>query len=155
MTWIWNPDALSAILSAAGFDVDRTNASPIGGGGSLTARRDRGEAVDLVAVDAGGRVRATITRQAAAPTSSSAPLDGVTLRLLTELTRTTTLAGELTDLGQFQILVSHLDDLGSDHAVDHPAASPLPPPPPLSRPLEGGREATPASSARREKGTGG
>lgn len=113
MTWTWNPDALAAALSAAGFDVDRTNASPIGGGGSLTARRDRGETVDLVAVDAGGRVRATLTRQAAAPAPTSATINGLTVRILTELTRTTTIVGQLTDLHQFQALLAHLDTVGA------------------------------------------
>ena len=113
MTWTWNPDALSEALAAARFDVDRTDASPIGGGGSLTARRDSGNTVVLLAVDAGGRFRVTITRQAAEPASSTATLDGLTVRVLTELTSRTTARGDLTDFSQFQTLLQNLDRLGA------------------------------------------
>jgi len=113
VTWIFDPDALAKALSDAGFDVDRTHGSPIGGDGSLTARRERGTTATLLAVDAGGRVRVTITRQAGAPESASATVDGAALRILTETTRTTTIAGTLTAPGQFQTLLAHLDRLGA------------------------------------------
>lgn len=58
--WRWVPSTLAAMLRERGFDVDA--AAPPQPGGSLVARRERGEQAVLVAVDAGGRVRVQLTR---------------------------------------------------------------------------------------------
>lgn len=108
----WNVDAmaLTAALEAAGYDVDERDASLPEGGGSLTARRDRANGTVVVAVDAGGRFRATATRLLA-ESATFRDVAGVALRLQTRVSRATTAVGEVADAEQFAALLAVLDEV--------------------------------------------
>lgn len=110
MTWVYDPFALIAALEAVGYDVDLRDASLPEGGGSLTARRDRADGTVVIAVDAGGRFRATVT-QVLADSGSARTVGGVPLRVQTQVSRATNAFGEFADADQFAALLTGLDDL--------------------------------------------
>lgn len=107
--WHWDPDRLRADLAALGYDVDGGDAS-LPGGGSLSARRERGTRSHLVAVDAGGRFRAT-TAVAAEEDGRAETVAGVPVRLVAETRRSWTVSATLTDPAQLAAVVAGLDRL--------------------------------------------
>jgi hypothetical protein len=109
MTWSYEPNALAALLEAAGFDVDRTAADMIGGG-SLTARRDRADRTTILVVDAGGRLRIDLTTRLS---ERAAPLGLTGLRLhgVETTVRTWTLTGQATEKEAVARLLAELDRL--------------------------------------------
>ena len=108
--WNWDPAALAAILEAAGYDVDTSDAALPGGGGSLSARRDREGDARLVALDAGGRFRATLT-SVVEETSWGTELAGIPTRITTRLERSMTLTGVLQHPEQLALMLQELDHL--------------------------------------------
>ncbi len=138
MAWIYQPQQLRDILESAGFDVD-TSAAILSGGGSLSARRQRGEQATVVSVDAGGRFRATLTAVVETPPSTTGDVAGVQVRIVSELTRTTTISGHLTTPDQLGPLLQALPSLaakqtertmsweapGTQPAPDRAAVSPM------------------------------
>jgi hypothetical protein len=128
MTWTYRPDLLASTLEAAGFDVDRSTAETIGGGGSLTGRRERAERAVLVAVDAGGRVRIAVTTRLG-ETAGSETLGGVALRAIEETTRTRTLTGRLAEPVDLARVVEALDrPTGGRGRGETPGPNPPEPP---------------------------
>ena len=110
MRWSEARDAVVVALEAAGYDVDARDAALPEGGGSLTARRDRADGTVVIAVDAGGRFRATVTTLLD-ESASVRTIGGVPLRLQTRVTRATTAFGRLADVGDFSELLEAVDEL--------------------------------------------
>lgn len=124
--WRWEPERLCEELDQAGWETDLSAARLPDGGGSLSARRDRGARTLLLAIDAGGRIHATLTRTVDehADTASAA---GTTLHLVIETQRTTTVAGTLSRMRAFRELLRFLDALDGGHeavAVPRPGIGP-------------------------------
>lgn len=109
MTWTYDPTMLTKILDHADYDVDDSQARGLGGGGSLSARRDRPNGTVLVAIDSGGRVKVTITRPLGVPGTEEATVDDMEIRLLIEETRAETIATELADTEQLSSLLDFVD----------------------------------------------
>jgi hypothetical protein len=120
MNWGTDRVRLSEALEAAGYDVACRDASLPEGGGSLSARRDRADGTVVVALDAGGRFRATIT-ETLTESASARTVAGVTLRVQTQVSRATTVFGAFVDATQFSALLAVLDDLLA-RLPDAPAA---------------------------------
>ena len=108
--WRWQPDQFRAELERLGYDVDAADAHLATSGGSVTARRDRGSRRDLLALDAGGRFRATATF-ATGETSAEEIVGGVPVRVVAEGQRILTVTATLTDPEQVAPLVAALDRL--------------------------------------------
>lgn len=102
----WSPDLalVSALLAAAGFDVDSSRLEQHHGG-SVTARRDRGSESTIVAVDAGGRIRLTITQEREPGEQRDLVLGSAELQLVVTLQRTLTLTGQLGSIDEFAELI--------------------------------------------------
>ena len=116
MGWTFRPERLTETLEAAGFDVDRSDVDATRHGGSLTARRERGDGVILVAVDAAGRLRITVTERRG-ETAGAARLGSVDLREIEETVRTRTLTGRLADAADLDGVLADLDRPVSDHGA--------------------------------------
>ncbi len=114
MVWVYQPQRLRDTLEAAGFDVD-TSAAILSGGGSLSARRQRGEQATVVSLDAGGRFLATLTTVVDTPSPETVDVEGVQLRVVPELTRTTVISGQLTTPDQLAPLLEALPSLAAKH----------------------------------------
>jgi hypothetical protein len=108
--WRWQPDRFRAELERLGYDVDAAEARLAAARGSVTARRDRGARSDLIALDAGGRFRATVTF-ATGETSAEEIVAGVPVRVVAEGRRILTVAATLTDAEQVAPVVAALDRL--------------------------------------------
>lgn len=107
--WAWDPAGSAAILEAAGYGVDTSDAV-LPGGGSLSARRDREGDARLVALDAGGRFRATMT-SVVEETSRGIEVAGIPTRATTRLERRMTLTGVLQHQEQLALMLQELDQL--------------------------------------------
>ena len=118
--WSWEPRRLQADLEALGYDVDASAANLAGGGGSLTARLDRGSRGLLVVLDAGGRFRAKVS-VVGHEARRTAEVAGVPLRVVSETRRVATVTGTLSDHGQLAAVLAELDRLATPD-VDHAEA---------------------------------
>lgn len=120
--WEWEPEAIAAELERLGFDVDRAAARLPEGGGSLTARRDRGDRSQVVTVDAGGRLRARVTA-VVAERGERRLIAGARLRVVTRSEAATTMTGTLSDRAQLAAIVAALDAVATPaDAPDRPGA---------------------------------
>ena len=108
--WRWQPDRFRAELERLGYDVDAADAHLAARGGSVTARRDWGARSDLIALDAGGRFRATVTF-ATGETSEEEIVAGVPVRVVAEDRRVLTVTAILSDPEHLGPLVAALDRL--------------------------------------------
>ncbi|HEU0116968.1 MAG TPA: hypothetical protein VFQ80_19895 [Thermomicrobiales bacterium] len=108
--WTWDPETLAADLEAAGFDVDRGEAHLSDSGGSLTARRDRGERAELVVVDAGGRIRLRVTA-VATEDARRASVAGVSLRVVTQRRVVANVTGTVHSRDEFLAILDQIDAL--------------------------------------------
>lgn len=109
MTWTYDPTMLATILEHADYDVDDSQARGLGGGGSLSARRDRPNGTVLVAVDSGGRAKVTMTRPLGVPGTDNATVEGMDVRILVEETRSETIATELNTTDNLSSLLDFVD----------------------------------------------
>lgn len=117
MTWSYDPAALSKTLEAAGFDVDDSQARGLGGGGSLTARRDRNDGTITVAVDSGGRLKVMVTRPLAAANEENPEINGLPLRVLTERSESKTIAAQLDDPKQLTAVLHYVEQPSAGSAA--------------------------------------
>jgi hypothetical protein len=113
--WTWDPETLAADLEAAGFDVDRGEAHLSDSGGSLTARRDRGDRADLVVVDAGGRIRLRATA-VAAEDARRTTVAGVSLRVVTQRRVVANVTGTVRSRDEFLAVLGQIDTLANPEA---------------------------------------
>jgi hypothetical protein len=118
--WTWDPETLADDLEAAGFDVDRSEARLSDSGGSLTARRDRGERTDLVVVDAGGRIRLRETA-VAAEAARRTTVAGVPLRVITQRRVVANVTGTVHSRDEFLAILGQIDALADPEAPAPPA----------------------------------
>jgi hypothetical protein len=118
--WRWDPETLAADLEAAGFDVDRTEANLSDSGGSLTARRDRGDRADLVVVDAGGRFRLRAT-SVAAEDARRVTVANVSLRLIVQRRVVANVTGTVHSRDEFLAILGQIDALADPEAPAPPA----------------------------------
>ena len=129
-------DTLRQALQDAGFDLDRQEPR------SVVGRRDRGTAVDVVAVDAGGRLRVSRTERLDEETlRPDRPLpSGVVVRRVAETVRTVTATATVHSLADLlSVLRVELSlalegepgvhDERADHGNDLDPSDRLPPPP--------------------------
>jgi hypothetical protein len=116
----WDPLAIRDTLAGLGYDVDLTEAWA---GGIVRARRDRGERACLLAIDAGGRIRADLTATLD-ESARRAEAHGVALRIVAATERRVTVTGTVPDVPALAAVAARLDAL---------AAPDLPPgvPPPI------------------------
>ena len=115
--WTWQPERIAAALRERGYDVDASDARLDGGGGSLTARRDRAEAADLLVVDSGGRVRL----RASKVDSEQARRDrvgDVLLRVVSQHRLTATVTGTVRSLDELAAVLDHLDATRADGSAE-------------------------------------
>ena len=127
---------LQQALDGAGFDLDHRETR------SVLGRRDRGRVVDVVAVDAGGRIRVTRTErlgEETLPPDLSLP-SGVVVRRVAETVRTVTATTTVNSLADLLSVLGAAVSLGRQgegsrpvHGADHPVgldpSDRLPPPP--------------------------
>ena len=111
--WVWEPERLREELEAAGYDVDPAETADSGGGGSLTARRERWGRNQVLSVDAGGRFRGTVT-VTLAETGTGAEIATVPVRVVTHTRRESTVGGVLTAPDQLGPVLGFLDALDAD-----------------------------------------
>lgn len=99
---------LEATLGQLGYDIDppRPGHPPVGG---LVARRDRGERVTLLAVDAGGRFRAEITWLVGEWPSRDV-IGGVPVRVVDGVSRAVTITGQAQEARQMVEFIIALEN---------------------------------------------
>ena len=137
MAWLYHPQRLRDILETAGFDVDIT-AAVLDGGGSLSARRQRGEQAIVISIDSGGRFLMTLTSIVESPPPRTAAVAGIQVRIVPELTRSTMISGHLPSVDHLKPLLDALPALAArpaewPNAAEIPSATPalhgaVPPP---------------------------
>ena len=112
LDWPRDAPTLVAALEAAGFDVDDAHAALRGGGGSLSARRERGSRVEVVTLDAGGRLQVAVTVSEGEAGVGRREVAGVAVRGVESATRRLDLSGRLDQATQLAPLLAALPDLG-------------------------------------------
>ena len=108
--WHWQPEHLAAELEDTGYDVDLRAGTLADGGGSLVARRDRQARSQLVAIDAGGRFRATVTI-VVEESRRAAEIGGNPVRVTTETRRIINVAGLLSTPELLPALLEFVDSI--------------------------------------------
>jgi hypothetical protein len=104
----WQPAQVRALLQARGYDVDPTDTRY--GDNSITARRERGGFVHLVAVDRGGRFRAELT-VATGETRRSTTIGAVPVVVVAQNQRTLTVTGSLPSWNHLAAVLTQLDTM--------------------------------------------
>jgi hypothetical protein len=108
--WNWDPQRLVRELEAAGFEADPRDAE-LDGAGSIRARRERAGRALLLAIDAGGRFRATATR-VRDERGRRTRVAGRPARVVTAVTETTTVVGTMRAPDELGAVLAFLDGLG-------------------------------------------
>ena len=98
-----DPGELQETLRSFGYDIDPAATS----GGAIVARRDLGDRVILLAIDANGRFRVEIT-WVVGEWPSRDEISGVPLRIVDAVTRAVTVTGQAERPGQFAEIVAAL-----------------------------------------------
>jgi hypothetical protein len=96
-------------LRQIGYDIASSQSSAPQGG-SIVARRDRGDRVMVLAVDAGGRFRAEIT-SIVGEWPSRDEIAGVAVRVVDSVSRAVTITGQLSDPEQVVEVVTSLSTI--------------------------------------------
>jgi len=108
--WQWDADGLQQTLEALGYDVMTRDARRGTGGGSLRARREQASRTHLLAIDAAGRYRASVSR-IREERGWSGEVAGAPVRVLREVKGTTTVSGQVESASQIDALLTYLDTL--------------------------------------------
>lgn len=119
--WVWDRRALLDALTARGYDIDPPRAET--DGKVMTARRQRGNRVQRIAIDAAGRFRGEITTSLAESARSFA-VAGSELRVVTTDQSVVSITGDLKDPSALAAVVDALDGI----AAARPGALPDVPP---------------------------
>jgi hypothetical protein len=104
-TWTVDPAELTEVFEELEFDVETADTSLPGGGGSLTARRERGNRAVLVKVDAGGRLQVLLTEELADDAAAPQEIGGVRLTITDTTIRRRTLRGTLSNVDQLRAVI--------------------------------------------------
>ena len=110
MPWTWDTDALQEILVEAGFDVERISAEDH----SLAARRERADAVQLLTLDTGGRLKLVATTRLDERAEPPRDVAGLVLRPVSETVRTTTVVATLTGVPQLGAVLTAMAFTGAE-----------------------------------------
>ncbi len=122
----WDPLAIRDALRGLGYDADLADAWS---GGSIRARRDRGDRACVLTLDAAGRLRAEITA-VLDETGCAGVAAGVPVRVVATTQRTVNVSGVVPTLADLAPVVTALDALaGPDLPPPSPMVPDLPPPP--------------------------
>jgi hypothetical protein len=88
--FVFDAEALTSTLEAAGYDVESPAPGSGGGVGVVSARREgAGSGVAVAVIDRGGRLRFTLTRAVAPERVRDVSIAGQRCRLVDTSTRTT------------------------------------------------------------------
>jgi hypothetical protein len=121
MTWTYDPVTLSHILEAMGFDLDNEG-DALMRFGSLTGRQERAGRATVATVDAGGRVRVTMTVMTNDQRRQPIHAGNAQFQVTSETVRTSIASGVLTDAREFREaiagIITGLVDL--EHEQIHP-----------------------------------
>jgi len=109
--WLESLPAIADRLREIGYDIasSQSSASP---GGSIVARRDLGDRGVVLAIDAGGRFRAEITRLVGEWPSQD-EIAGVTVQVVDAVSRAVTVTGQLSGPEQVTDVVTGLGTIAS------------------------------------------
>lgn len=125
----WDARRARDVLEGMGYDVEREAAWGELDGGSLVARRERAGRAHLVALDAGGRIRAEVT-VTLDERAREAAVGDTPLRVTDTAQAFVTVSGTLASLDDLAPVLAALDGIATPGL---PAVSPswtdLPPPP--------------------------
>ena len=124
---LWR-EALPSIadrLRQIGYDIASSQSSGPQGG-SIVARRDRGDRVIVLAVDAGGRFRAEIT-WIVGEWPSQDEIAGVTVRVVDSVSRAVTITGQMSDPEQVFEVIAGFGEVPSWASVAGSEAAPVGP----------------------------
>jgi hypothetical protein len=112
-------------LRQIGYDIASSQSSA-SQGGSIVARRDRGDRVIVLAVDAGGRFRAEIT-WVVGEWPSQDEIAGVAVRVVDAVSRAVTITGQLSEPEQLFDVIAGLGAVASWASVAESEAAPTGP----------------------------
>jgi hypothetical protein len=112
-------------LRQIGYDIASSQSSGPQGG-SIVARRDHGDWVIVLAVDAGGRFRAEITR-IVGEWPSQDEIAGVAVRVVDSVSRVVTITGQLSEPEQVFDVIAGLGAVASWASVEGSEATPVGP----------------------------
>jgi hypothetical protein len=105
--WVVDPNELIALLEAHGFDVERTDLSLPGGGGSMTARREMGTRALVVTTDAGGRLQIIVTEELKDAGAEPIEIAGARLSITDTTIRRRKIRGTVSDAGQVRAVIEN------------------------------------------------
>src|SRR4051812_883594 len=116
--WVIDREHIAAVLEERGFDIDTSDASLPEGGGSLSARLDKGDRAVVLKVDSGGHL--VITESEVLDDRARNPLviEDVKLVVTERLTRRRNYRGTIRDIGQFHAILKAI--LVTDEAAKPP-----------------------------------
>ncbi len=122
----WDPLAIRDALRGLGYDADLSDAWS---GGTIRARRERGDRACVLVLDAAGRLRAEVTALLD-ETGRAGAAGGVPIRMVTTTERTVIVTGTMPTLASVAAVVAALDDLADPELPPPAPAVPDWPPPP-------------------------
>lgn len=108
MTWRFDSVEIGMILEGHGFDLEPTATRLRAGFGIVSARRDRGDHVVRIEVDAGGQVRATSTTRSDRASGPVRLPTGLTLSSVSVVIHEETLVGRLRGASDLPALIESL-----------------------------------------------
>jgi hypothetical protein len=113
--------ALAATLRRFGYDIEPAR-SGHAAGESIIARRDLGNRVILIAIDAGGRFRVEITQVIAERAAADTIAEVAPVRVVETITRTLMIAGTIADRERMADIIVALEGYlaGPTEADEHP-----------------------------------
>jgi hypothetical protein len=122
MRWVVDREQIQAALEEQGFDVDTSDASLPEGGGSLSARTDRGEHIVVLKVDSGGRLLITESEVLDDRAGDPVVIGDVKLTVTERSTRRRSYRGAVRELSQLQAILKALlaTKEVTDEAVEPP-----------------------------------
>jgi hypothetical protein len=114
--------ALTDVLRRFGYDVEPPRPGEASGR-SIVARRDLGDRVVLLAIDAAGRFRVEITRVIAERAAEDA-IAGAPVRLVETVTRALTISGTIARWRRMAEFLAEVDRLMTEERPPEPEPSP-------------------------------
>jgi hypothetical protein len=112
--WVIDASELTSVLEERGFDIEASETSLPGGGGSLIARKEAGSQAVLVRTDAGGRVQILVTEQRSDDAAEPLEVSGVRLTITDSTICRRTIRGTVTTIDQFRSILqtfARIEDL--------------------------------------------
>ena len=108
MAWRFDPIEIGLFLEGEGFDLEPGSAHFRPQAGNVSGRRIRGDRAVGIAIDAGGRVRVTVTTRSEGARRAVRVATGLTLTGIAVDIREETLSGRLQDGDDLRAIVEAL-----------------------------------------------